>query len=271
MTVGVGPAGRIVVTLIAASAIGAGALSYVSARHTSATFDEIILVSGGVRGTQLGRWEMITDQPPLMMYAYGLAAAGAATTLPAEDRPWLFDDRWDYAQQLFFGLGNDTATLLGRSRRVAAITAALLVLATGFFAWWIAGPLAGGVAALITGLLPDVLAHGGVAYNDVPLAAAFLLAVWALDAAARKPTPTRSAVAGLAVATALGVKLSALALVPVAVLLVAAEAWGRRHEPAWRRDLGVAVAVGRVPRPGTLAEPQENLHSARPPPMPGWL
>ena len=39
---------------------------------------------------------MITDQPPLMMYAYGLAASSARPVRPSEDREWLFDDRWDY-------------------------------------------------------------------------------------------------------------------------------------------------------------------------------
>ena len=59
-------------------AVGTGLVAHLGSRHTSATFDEIILIAGGVRGVQQGRWEMVTDQPPLAMYAYGLAARGAA-------------------------------------------------------------------------------------------------------------------------------------------------------------------------------------------------
>lgn len=229
---------------IGALAALATLLSYAASRRTSATFDEIVLVSGGVRGLATGHWEMVTDQPPLMMYLYGAAARPAAVRLPAEDRAWLFDDRWDYARALLFGLGNDTAALLGRARAVAALLAGATVAAAGALGWWVAGPVAGGLAATLTLLTPDVLAHGGVAYNDLPLALAFLLAVWALDVCARRPTPSRAALGAVAVAATLGVKLSALALAPVAGALLAAEAWGRRSDRAWWKRAGVASAVG---------------------------
>jgi len=193
----------------------------------SATFDEIILVSGGLRGVERDRWDMVTDQPPLMMWLYGAAVRGADVDLPPEDRAWTFDDRWDYARLVFFESGSDPEVLLGRARLVTTVLAVLLVAAVGAFAWSIAGPVAGVLGAGVTALLPDVLAHGGVAYNDLPLALAFLLAVWALDAAVRRPTVGRGAIAGIAVSLAFGMKLSALALLPVAALLVGAEWWGR--------------------------------------------
>ena len=80
-------------TVIAVAALTAGVLAHMGAGHTSATFDEIILVSGGLRGIEEQRWDMITDQPPLMMYAYGLAVSSARPARPVEDRAWLFDDR----------------------------------------------------------------------------------------------------------------------------------------------------------------------------------
>ena len=74
---------RAALTVIAVAALAAGVLAHLSAGHTSATFDEIILVSGGLRGVTEGRWNMVTDQPPLMMYAYGIAAAAADPVRPA--------------------------------------------------------------------------------------------------------------------------------------------------------------------------------------------
>ena len=244
MTSGAGSSSRIAATLIVALAIVTGALSYASSRHMSATFDEIILVAGGVRGVQTGHWDMVTDQPPLMMYAYGVAAGSAHPVRPSEDRPWLFDDRWDYARALFFGSGNDPQRLLGRARAVSAALAALLVATVGIYAWWVAGPLAGALGAGMTALVPDVLAHGGVAYNDLPLALAFLLALWALDGVARTPTPRRAALAGGAVVVAFGMKLSALALVPVAAVIVGVELWNRRGDREQTLKLaGAAVAA----------------------------
>lgn len=235
---------RLAAAAILVLALAATGLAYAASLRTSATFDEIILVSGGVRGLRTGRWDMITDQPPLMMYLYGWAAAPAAETLPTEDRSWTFDDRWDYARALFFGVGNDAGRLLGRARLVASAFAGLLVAAAGGLAWWLAGPLAGGVAAAVTVLLPDVLAHGGVAYNDLPLALAFLVTVWALDVAVRRPTPGRGAVAAFGVAATFGMKLSALALAPIALMLIATEACRRRTDRAWRRDMAVCVTIG---------------------------
>jgi hypothetical protein len=188
---------------------------------------------------------MVTDQPPLPMYVYGMAARAAATTLPGERADgWSFEDRWGYARALFFQSGNDTDVLLGRARLVAALVAGLLVAAAGAFAWWAGGPVAGGLAAGMTLLLPDVLAHGGVAYNDLMLALFFLLAVWALDAAIRKPAPGRAALAGAATAAALCVKLSAVALAPVALGLLVAEGFTRRQDRNWRREMAVSAAVG---------------------------
>jgi hypothetical protein len=117
------------------AALVAGVLAHLSAGHTSATFDEIILVSGGLRGVTEGRWNMVTDQPPLMMYAYGIAAAAADPVRPAEDREWLFDHRWDYARALHFGLGNDATELLAGPRLVGALLSAMLVAVAGAYAW----------------------------------------------------------------------------------------------------------------------------------------
>jgi len=234
-------------TLVLCVALLATALTWSASRRQSATFDEIILVSGGVRGVSQGEWGMVTDQPPLMMWLYGWASRGAVSETPSEERAWDFESRWDYARLLFFGLENDAQAVLGRARLVTAAMAGGIVVAAGGLAWWAAGPQAGVLAAALTAFLPDVLAHGGVAYNDLPLAFVFLLAVWALDALVRAPTPIRGSLAGLAVAATFGMKMSALALLPIAVLLFGVEAWlrygdrGRLLDRAWLRDVAVAV------------------------------
>ena len=231
-----------------AAAIGACAATAGAMAHTSATFDEIVLVAGGLRGMEHGAWDLVTGQPPVMMAAYGAAAASGAPTLPPEDRRWGVEDGWRYARTLFFGMGNDPQALLGRARRVGVLVVGVLVAASALCAGSIAGPVAGPVAgvaaAVMVAATPDVLAHGGVAYNDLPLALAFLLAVWALDRAVRRPSPLRGALAGAAVALALGVKLSALALAPVAVLLVVVDALGSPRDRDGWRDLLVAGLVG---------------------------
>jgi len=238
---------RRVALVLAAAVVTAWGASRAAMRHTSATFDEIVLVAGGLRGLERGTWGLVTSQPPVMMYAYGAAAGTASPALPPEEgTTWGVERGWEYARTLFFGSGNDPVLLLDRAREVAAVVAGLLVLAAGLFAGWVAGPVAAALAAVMVALTPDVLAHGGVAYNDLPLALTFLLAVWAVDAAARSPSPAKGALAGAAVALSLAVKLSALALAPVALLVVAAEAAGRLRDRRWWADLGVTVGVALV-------------------------
>ncbi|HSG07411.1 MAG TPA: glycosyltransferase family 39 protein [Longimicrobiales bacterium] len=238
----------VLVVALAASTVAVGAMAY-----SSATFDEIVLVSGGVRGLERGEWSMTMTQPPLMMYAYGAAAGLASPSLPPEEgETWGAERGWEYARALFFQMGNDPEALLGAARRVGAVLAGLLVLVAGLYAGWVAGPVAAVLAALMVAATPDVLAHGGVAYNDLPLALAFLLAVWAVDVAVRRPSPLRGAGAGAAVALALCVKMSALALAPVAFLLVLAEAGARPRDRGWWLSAGGTVAAGLLAAWATL-------------------
>jgi hypothetical protein len=73
------------------------------------------------------------------------------------------------------------------------------------------------------GFLPDVLAHGGVAYNDLPLAVGFLASIWAMDVALRRPGLFRGVLAGVLVSLTVATKHTGLVLGPIAVLLLLAE------------------------------------------------
>jgi 4-amino-4-deoxy-L-arabinose transferase-like glycosyltransferase len=108
------------------------------------------------------------------------------------------------------------------------------------------GRTAGLLAAGLVAFLPDVLAHGGVAYNDLPLALAFFAALWAVDSAARRPTVATGALAGALVGLAAAVKISGLALLPAAVVLIAVEATVRRADRRWLRRLVPALGVAAV-------------------------
>ena len=227
------------VLLVAAAAMTGAAL------RSSTTFDEIVLVAAGARGVATGRWDLATDQPPLMPGLYGVPVVAAGAELPPETgEAWDYDGRWRYARALFWGSGNDPVRVALAARLVGIALALALILAVWAFTRSVAGEGAALLAAALTAFLPDVLAHGAVAYNDLPMALAFFLAVWALDAAVRAPGPGRGALAGLAVAGAFGVKYSALALGPVAVALLAAEAGARGRDRAWWRATAGAAAAG---------------------------
>jgi 4-amino-4-deoxy-L-arabinose transferase-like glycosyltransferase len=207
-------------TLSAAATIGA-------MRHTSTTFDEILLPAAGARGYVTGRFDLVLDHPPLMQYLYGLPVFLSRPHYPSEAKGWSYDTRYAYAQLFYFMSGNDPERIAFMARLVAAGIAVLLGLSTYLYARRRFGEAEAVVAAGLVAFLPDVLAHGGVSYNDLPLALAFLLGAWSLDRSARRPGVGSALAAGAVCAVAVGVKFSAVALAPLALVLVALEVAAR--------------------------------------------
>ncbi len=243
------PSARAPLALLAAILIIAGAAIVGAMRHTSMTFDEIVLMAGGARGYETGRFDLVPEQGPIMQYIDGLPIYLARPNFPEEPQFEASPPRgyhYFYGRKFFFEAGNDPErlTFLGRLGAVACALATVVVVYA--FTRRAAGETAALLAAALVAFLPDILAHGGVAYNDVPHALAFFAALWGIDAAARSPTIARGALAGALVALAIGVKFSALALGPIAALLVGAEAVTRRWERDWLRRLALSVGTALV-------------------------
>lgn len=224
------------------------ALTVAASRTTSTTFDEIIMVAGGARGFETGRFDLAPEHPPFTQYMYGLPVFLDGVQYPPEpEGAFDFSFRYLYSRQLFWESGNDPERVAFLGRLPAALAGALTVLLAFAFTRRTWGAGAGLLAATLVAFLPDMLAHGGVAYNDLPLATAFLACVWTFDRAARTPDVRSAALAGAAFALALSIKFSAVALLPVALLIVAFEALAQREQRlAWLGRLAVTMVVTAV-------------------------
>ncbi len=86
------------------------------------------------------------------------------------------------------------------------------------FARDLAGPAGGVVALALYALSPDVIAHGSLATLDVPAAGFLLTSFWLLWRARFRAS--HLPLAGLALGAAIATKMSALAAVPVVLVLV---------------------------------------------------
>lgn len=232
----------LLVTFVALAAI------VLAMRRTSPTFDEIVLVAGGARGWETGVFDLAPDHPPLTQYFYGLPVFLSGPTYPDESA---IDSvtktaggyRYWYAQQFYYHVGNDPERISFLGRLPAALFAGLLVLAAFLVVRSRFGTNAGLLSAVMVAFLPDVLAHGGVAYNDLPLTIGYLVALFALDGAIRHPTLLRGLGAGLLAGIALGTKISAVALAPAALIFLVLEFLARRKERAWLRALAPAAVA----------------------------
>lgn len=227
--------------LVAALAVMAVTTTVLAMRRTSATFDEITTGAIGAYGWHSGDWSKMTRFPPVMQYVYGLPVYLSRPNYPPPD---FEGDYYAYARELLWKSGNNGEALLFRARLVAALIVGLLVVLTYTFTRHYFDTKTGLLAAGLVAFLPDILGHGGIAYNDVPLTAAFLGALWAIDRAVRHPTIASGALAGLLVSLALGIKHSALALGPIALVLLVLEAIARPDRRSWAPKMGAALGVG---------------------------
>ncbi|HEX6308355.1 MAG TPA: glycosyltransferase family 39 protein [Longimicrobiales bacterium] len=229
--------------IVLAAIVGAFAVAAAGAmRHTSTTFDEVLLPAAGARGYASGEFNLVTDHPPFLQYVYGLPVYLAGASYPPEIG-WDYHSRYQYATTFYFASGNDPERIAFIGRLPGIVIGALLIVATFLFTRAAAGRIAGLLAAGLVAFLPDVLAHSGISYNDVPLALVVLLATWASDAAARDPRLQRIALAGAATGLALGVKFSGIVMGPITLLLVLLEGARRWPDREWLRRVLVGLPV----------------------------
>ena len=208
-------------------------------RHTSATFDEIAPIAVGAYGIKTGDWTNMTRFPPVMQYLYGVPGYLSRPNYPAD----FGDDHYLYARNLLWQSGNDGEALIFRARLVSALFAGALIILTFALARSYFDERTALLAAALVAFLPDVLAHGGIAYNDLPLATTFLAALWAIDRSVRNPSIVTGLVAGLLASLALGIKHSAFALGPIAILLIVLEAIARKDRRAWAPRISAAFGI----------------------------
>jgi hypothetical protein len=232
-------------SIIAALLIIFAGLAGTAMLRNSATFDEIIFPAAGARGLATGDFNLVRDHPPVMQYVYGLPVWLLGVHYPPEaDRTWDHMARYHYARAMLWGYGNVPEQVIASARLASVLIGAILVWATYGFS---RRPLGSGPALLAAGLvafLPDVLAHSGVTYNDVPLALAVFVTVHLLDRAVRDPSMRNIALAAFASAVTVGIKSSGMAVVPIlGVLLMLEAASGRWKDAAWTAAIARGIPV----------------------------
>ncbi len=237
-----GPLRRWLLALAVVALLGQLAAAMVTtAVQQTPTIDEPVYAGAAVVQLQQHSLRYNPEHPPLGKLIVG---AGLAFADPRLD-PAFTGDQSALGRRLLYESGNDPWRLM----LLARLPVILLTLAFGLvvfaFARDVAG-LAGGVLALaLYAFSPDVIAHGSLATLDVPAAGFLLTSLWLLWRARRRPLPYLP-LAGAALGAALATRMSALAAVPVVLVLavVSARAGGmRRRREVAVAALGVALAA----------------------------
>ena len=217
-------------------------------RTTSTTFDEIVMIAGGARGYDTGDWTLAPEHPPFTQYMYGLLPHISGVNYPDEtgvdpaSRQGM-GFRYRYAQTFFWGSGNNPEAVAFLGRLPSLFCALALTFVVFGFIRKHYGDQAGLLGASLIAFMPDVLAHGGVAYNDMPITLAYVLALLLIDRAIRSAEPKHAIIAGLAIGVSLGIKNSAVGLAPAAVLLLILEAVSRKFDGVWLKRIALATTI----------------------------
>ncbi|WP_229796012.1 glycosyltransferase family 39 protein [Saccharothrix coeruleofusca] len=179
------------------------------------TIDEPVYVGTAVVHLEQHSLRYNPEHPPLgkLVMAAGLVFADARLD------PAFAGDQTRLGRHVLYEAGNDPGRLLLLARLPVIALTLLFGLVVFAFARDLVGPAGGVVALALYAFSPDVIAHGSLATLDVPTAGFLLTSVWLLWRARRRPL-VHLPLAGLALGAALATKMSALAAVPVALLLV---------------------------------------------------
>ncbi|HEU0092517.1 MAG TPA: glycosyltransferase family 39 protein, partial [Vicinamibacteria bacterium] len=210
------------------------ALATLSERHKSAVFDEIIHLPPGYAIVKLGDHRMNPLHPPLARVIAAWPLLFMDVHVDPDDLAWRTARPWEWGKRFLYRW-NDGDHLLFWGR--LPVVALAMILAVAVFLWarrlW--GLPAGFLALFLCVLNPDVLAHGHLATNDLPVVLFVFLSVIAFDRVAQRVTLARVAIVALAVGAAFATKFSAFALPPI--LLALSVVVALRREP-------LSVAIG---------------------------
>jgi hypothetical protein len=193
-------------------------------RDKSETYDEPLHFMGAWLQTHYSDFRCDPEDPPLWRYYVMLGISRNRLQIPTSGAAWdqMLSSRWgegSYFKQVFyFTPGNDAVGLLREARLRMLLLGAALGAGIAWWAWRLAGPVAGAIAAAAFSFDPNFLAHSPLLKGDVPVTLAFLLLMASIWLVGQAATFLRCLLVALAMGVALSVKMSGIFAVPLLVL-----------------------------------------------------
>jgi dolichyl-phosphate-mannose-protein mannosyltransferase len=211
--------GRVVLALLAASAVGALSFFLVQdhVRGDALSADEPVHILAGYFEV-FGRTAIVNiEHPPLMKLLAGLGLESLPLP-PPPDRVPMGNRFTDFGHAFLFENRVSPDAIAGAARRPFRwLLLGLLALVFGT-AWSRYGVPPALFAAALVALDPNFVAHAGVVHTDLGAALGFLATVLAWNRVLERPAPARLVVAAGVFGLALATKFSAAYLLPILLL-----------------------------------------------------
>jgi hypothetical protein len=192
-------------------------------RDKGVAYDEITHATSGFTYWKFNDYRIDPSNGNLPKRIAGLPLAWSDYRFPSrESEPWRNGDEWGVADEWFHDMGNDVGEMLRRGRAAMGIVAVVL----GGVIWWASrrlfGPVGGMLSLLLYVLNPAFLANGALITSDTTTALFFLAATLGIAATIERVTIARVLGSSLLVSGLFLSKVSAVMIVPIALVLVVA-------------------------------------------------
>jgi len=227
-------------------------LMLASLSRKSLTFDEMGHATAGYTYWRFNDYRLDPENGNLPQRVAALPLLGGGFAFPSLDSDaWRQSDFWPLGYPWFNKMGNDASAMLARGRAACG----LMAVAVGFLVWRCSrrlhGPAGGMLSLILLVLSPTLLANGALMTSDTACALFFLASCLACWAMLQRLTPATIALSGLAMGGLFVTKASAVLIVPMALVMLAARlfdgrplpvAFGRARELAGRGRQAAAFA-----------------------------
>ncbi len=196
-----------------------------SLRNKGMTYDEIGHATAGYSYWRYKDFRLDPENGnlPQRLMALPLYLSGEKFKFPPPEAPgWRQTDVWVLGRQWFQEMGHDQTAMLFRGRAIMGLVAVALGALVWLWSRRLFGPAGGMLSLLLYVLSPIILANGALMTSDTISALFFLAAVWSLWEVLQRITLGRVLLAGLCLGGMCVSKMSAVLLLPMAVVLVTA-------------------------------------------------
>lgn len=190
----------------------------------SLSWDEGDHIFSGYMSWKDGDFGLNPEHPPLVKLLATSPLLGLPLRVPQLQNRFFKTEAYLDGRDLLYGNSPryPAATLIFRVRMAAAILSIVMAALVFFAAREMFGTAAGLLALLLIVFEPNVIAHGAYVTTDMGVSCFMFATVYAFYRYLKSPSLLRLAIVGLAGGLALASKHSAILLLPIMVLLIAA-------------------------------------------------
>ncbi len=194
-----------------------------SLREKSLTYDELATATAGYSYWRYDDYRLVPENGNLPQRVAAIPLITGRYSFPSlESEDWRASDVWKVGYAWFFRMGHDAAGMAARGRAACSLFAVALGALVWLWSRRLFGPAGGMVSLLLYVLSPTVLANGALMTSDTASSFFFLASIGCLWRLLHRITVGRLAASSVVMAGLCLSKMSAVLVVPMAAVLLAA-------------------------------------------------